>query len=58
MLNGLITTIVMVSPQLFWLGITSLTTFFVAYMVVSWADYSFVQPASSLAYGVVALLGI
>jgi drug/metabolite transporter (DMT)-like permease len=41
-----------------WLGIASLVTFFVAYMVVlSWADYSFVQPASSLAYGVVALLG-
>jgi drug/metabolite transporter (DMT)-like permease len=41
-----------------WLGIASLVTFFVAYMLVlSWADYSFVQPASSLAYGVVALLG-
>ena len=41
-----------------WLGITSLIVFFVAYMLVlSWADYSFVQPASSLAYGVVALLG-
>jgi drug/metabolite transporter (DMT)-like permease len=41
-----------------WLGIGSLVTFFVAYMVVlSWADYSFVQPASSLAYGIVALLG-
>jgi drug/metabolite transporter (DMT)-like permease len=41
-----------------WLGITSLATFFVAYMLVlSWADYSFVQPASSLAYGMVALLG-
>lgn len=41
-----------------WLGIGSLITFFVAYMLVlSWADYSFVQPASSLAYGVVALLG-
>lgn len=41
-----------------WLGIASLITFFVAYMLaLSWADYSFVQPASSLAYGVVALLG-
>ncbi|MBV8438208.1 MAG: EamA family transporter [Silvibacterium sp.] len=40
-----------------WLGIVSLITFFVAYMLaLSWADYSFVQPASSLAYGVVALL--
>jgi drug/metabolite transporter (DMT)-like permease len=41
-----------------WLGIASLIAFFVAYMLaLSWADYSFVQPASSLAYGVVALLG-
>ena len=41
-----------------WLGIASLITFFVAYtLVLSWADYSFVQPASSIAYGVVALLG-
>jgi hypothetical protein len=40
-----------------WLGIASLITFFVAYMLVlSWADYSYVQPASSVAYGVVALL--
>lgn len=41
-----------------WLGIASLITFFVMYMLaLSWADYSFVQPASSMAYGVVALLG-
>jgi drug/metabolite transporter (DMT)-like permease len=41
-----------------WLGIASLLTFFVANMLVlSYADYSFVQPASSVAYGVVALLG-
>jgi uncharacterized membrane protein len=41
-----------------WLGVASLVAFFVAYMLVlSWADYSFVQPASSLAYGMVALLG-
>ncbi len=40
-----------------WLGIASLATFMVANMLaLSWADYSFVQPASSLAYGVVALL--
>lgn len=40
-----------------WLGIGSLLTFFVAYMLVlSLADYSFVQPASSVAYGVVAVL--
>jgi drug/metabolite transporter (DMT)-like permease len=41
-----------------WLGIASLITFFLTYMLVlSWADYSYVQPASSIAYGVVALLG-
>ena len=41
-----------------WLGIASLLTFFVAYMLVlSWADYSYVQPASSFAYVIVALLG-
>lgn len=40
-----------------WLGIASLISFFVVYMLVlSWADYSYVQPASSMAYGVVALL--
>lgn len=41
-----------------WLGIASLIAFFVSYMLVlSWADYSFVLPASSFAYVVVALLG-
>jgi drug/metabolite transporter (DMT)-like permease len=41
-----------------WLGVASLLTFFVAYMLIlSWADYSYVQPASSVAYLVVALLG-
>jgi uncharacterized membrane protein len=40
-----------------WLGIGSLLTFLVAYMLVlSWADYSYVQPASAVAYGMVALL--
>lgn len=47
---------ILASPSI-WLGIASLIAFFVAYMLaLSWADYSFVQPASSLAYGVVALL--
>ena len=41
-----------------WLGIGSLLLFFIAYvLVLSWADYSFVQPASALAYVVVSLLG-
>ena len=40
-----------------WLGIGSLITFFVAYtLVLSWADYGYVQPASAVAYGMVALL--
>ena len=41
-----------------WLGVASLMTFFVAYMLVlTWADYSYVQPASSFSYAVVATLG-
>ena len=41
-----------------WLGIASLLTFFLAnVLVLSWADYSYVQPASSAGYGVAALLG-
>jgi drug/metabolite transporter (DMT)-like permease len=41
-----------------WLGMGSLLMFFLSYMLVlSWADYSYVQPASSFAYGVVALWG-
>ena len=42
-----------------WQGIALLITFFVAYsLVLSWADYSYVQPASAMAYAVVALLGV
>ncbi|MGA7623674.1 MAG: hypothetical protein WB630_03985 [Candidatus Acidiferrales bacterium] len=41
-----------------WLGIALLGTFFIAYLLVlSWADFSFVQPASSFSYVIVALLG-
>lgn len=41
-----------------WLGIGSLALFFLFYMLVlSWADYSYVQPASAVGYAVVALLG-
>lgn len=40
-----------------WLGIASLLTFFVAnMMVLTWADYSYVLPAGSIAYAVIALL--
>ena len=39
-----------------WLGVLLLLLFFVSYLLVlSWADYSFVQPAGSIAYAVVAL---
>jgi drug/metabolite transporter (DMT)-like permease len=39
-----------------WLGVMLLLMFFVSYLLVlSWADYSFVQPAGSVAYAVVAL---
>ena len=42
-----------------WLGITCLLAFFVAYMLVlTWADYSFVQPASAFSYAIVAILGL
>jgi drug/metabolite transporter (DMT)-like permease len=41
-----------------WLGVASLLTFFLAnILVLTWADYSFVLPASSVGYGVSALLG-
>src|ERR1700719_266807 len=41
-----------------WLGIACLLASFMAYMLVlTWADYSYVQPASSFSYAVVATLG-
>ncbi|MHB8542357.1 MAG: EamA family transporter, partial [Candidatus Acidiferrales bacterium] len=41
-----------------WLGISSLMLFFIAYLLVlSWADYSYVQPASAMGYLFVAVLG-
>lgn len=40
-----------------WLGIACLLTSFGAYMLVlTWADYSYVQPASAISYAVVAML--
>jgi drug/metabolite transporter (DMT)-like permease len=46
------------SKPIIWCGVASLITFMVSWMLaLSWADYSFVRPASSLAYGIVALLG-
>lgn len=45
------------SPYI-WLGITALLTFYAVYMLLlTWADYSYVQPVSALSYVVVCLLG-
>lgn len=42
-----------------WLGVTCLLAFFVAYMLIlTWADYSYVQPASAFSYAIVAILGL
>ena len=39
------------SAPYIWLGILSLLVFFVAHMLVlNWADYTYVQPASSVSY--------
>lgn len=47
------------SSPIAWLGIGSLTFFFVAYvLVLSWADYTYIQPASALSYGIVAVLAV
>lgn len=41
-----------------WLGVVSLLTFFVSYLLVlSWADYSFASPASAMSYAIVPVLG-
>lgn len=46
------------NSEFVWLGVGSLMVFFVSYaLVLSWADYSYVQPASAFAYGTAALLG-
>lgn len=47
-----------VRSETIWLGIFLLLVFFVCYMLVlSWADYSYVMPASAFGYAVVAFLG-
>jgi EamA-like transporter family len=41
-----------------WLGIAMLMLFLVSYMIVlSWADFSYVSPASAIGYVLVALMG-
>src|ERR1700687_1494635 len=47
----------MLNPTV-WLGVVSLLLFFLAYIIVlSWADFSYVLPASAAGYAVVPLLG-
>lgn len=42
-----------------WLAIALLLAFFVSYLLVlSWADYTFVQPASAMSSGLTALLAV
>lgn len=44
------------SPTL-WLGIACLLAFFLVHMLLlTWADYSYVQPATALSYATVAVL--
>ena len=44
------------SPTI-WLGILSLLVFLISYLLVlSWADFSFVQPVSAIGYALVAVL--
>jgi drug/metabolite transporter (DMT)-like permease len=44
------------SPTL-WLGIACLLGFFLVHMLLlTWADYSYVQPATALSYATVAVL--
>lgn len=51
------TLITIFSTPAIWIGVTFLITFFLTFMLVlSWADYTFVQPSSSVSYGMVALL--
>jgi drug/metabolite transporter (DMT)-like permease len=47
-----------ISNGTIWLGILALILSMVSYMVtLSWADYSFVQPAAAIGYAVVPFLG-
>lgn len=41
-----------------WLGIAMLLLFFISYLLVlSWADFSYVSPASAVGYALVAVMG-
>ena len=42
-----------------WLGIASLLVFFASYLLLlSWADFSYVQPASAIGYALVAVANL
>lgn len=44
--------------KMVWLGLISLVIFFVCYLLVlSWADYSFISPATAINYAVVTFFG-
>jgi len=45
------------SSPVLWLGIACLIGFFLVHMLLlTWADYSYVQPSTALAYATVAVL--
>lgn len=45
------------SSPILWLGIACLVGFFLVHMLLlTWADYSYVQPATALSYATVAVL--
>jgi uncharacterized membrane protein len=47
-----------VTSGMVWLGIFCLLLYFVSYLLVlSWADYSYVMPASAVGYPIVTFLG-
>jgi len=47
-----------ITSGMIWMGIACLLLFFLCYlMVLSWADYSYVMPASAIGYALVAFLG-
>src|SRR5579862_2798653 len=47
------------SSATIWIGIATLITFIVSFMLaLSVADYSYVQPAAALSYFVIAVLGV
>lgn len=47
-----------VTSSMVWLGIICLLLYFVSYLLVlTWADYSYVMPASAVGYPIVTFLG-